>query len=65
MLVLTRKAGERLVIDQDIVVTVIHVEDGRVRLGIEAPSHVRVLRDELLGEETRSRSPRRRVLMSR
>lgn len=48
MLVLTRKRGQRLLIDHDIVVTVVEVEDGRVRLGIEAPGHVRVVRQELL-----------------
>jgi carbon storage regulator len=47
MLVLSRKVGERLQIDDDIIVTVVKLDDGRVRLGIEAPPHVRVLRQEL------------------
>jgi carbon storage regulator len=47
MLVLTRKPGERLVIDNTVVVTVMQVGRGQVRLGIEAPPEVRILRDEL------------------
>src|SRR5262249_10778832 len=47
MLVLSRKPGEGLVIAGSIVVTVLQVEKGRVRLGIEAPPQVRVLRQEL------------------
>ena len=51
MLVLTRKAGERIVIDNQIVIEVIEVVGNRVRLGIQAPSGVRVLREELLARE--------------
>jgi carbon storage regulator len=47
MLVLTRKPGEGIVIGQSVVVTFIHVEKGKIRLGIEAPAEVRVLRQEL------------------
>jgi carbon storage regulator len=47
MLVLTRKIGEQLVIDGDIVVTVIAVEGNKVRLGIKAPKCVRVDRAEI------------------
>ncbi|WP_136518514.1 carbon storage regulator CsrA [Cellulomonas telluris] len=48
MLVLTRRAGERLVIGDDVVITVIEVRSDGVRLGIEAPRHVRVHRAEVL-----------------
>jgi carbon storage regulator len=47
MLVLTRHAGEQLVIADDIVVTVICVEGNKVRLGISAPKSVRVDRAEI------------------
>ena len=47
MLVLTRKIGERVVIDENIVITVVELRRGRVRLGIEAPPQVSVLRKEL------------------
>jgi carbon storage regulator len=47
MLVLTRKAGERVVIGQGITVTVIRSGRGRVHLGIAAPPEVRVQRAEV------------------
>lgn len=47
MLVLLRKLNERIVIDGSIVVTVVAIHDGRVRLGIEAPRDVRIVRPEL------------------
>jgi carbon storage regulator len=48
MLVLSRKENERLVIDGNIVVTVVRVAGGKVRLGIQAPADVHVKREELL-----------------
>jgi carbon storage regulator len=48
MLVLGRKSGEQIVIADEIVVTVIEVAQGRVRLGIEAPPEVQIMRQELL-----------------
>jgi carbon storage regulator len=48
MLVLTRKAGERIVIDNNIVVEVLEVQGNRIRIGIEAPQGVTILRQELL-----------------
>ena len=47
MLVLSRKVGEKLVIDGGIVVTVNRIAGNRVTLGIEAPDHVRIVRGEL------------------
>jgi carbon storage regulator CsrA len=47
MLVLTRKAEESVVIGDSIIVTVVQVEGAKVRLGIQAPAHVRILRREL------------------
>lgn len=47
MLVLTRKLNESLVIDGDIVVTVVEVRGNRVKLGIEAPAGVGVFREEI------------------
>jgi carbon storage regulator len=51
MLVLTRKAGERVVIDGGITITVLSARNGRLRIGVEAPHDVMVLRGELLGKE--------------
>jgi carbon storage regulator len=48
MLVLSRRVGERLLIGDDIVVTVIEVRGDGVRLGIDAPREVRVHRAEVL-----------------
>ena len=51
MLILTRRAGEKLVIDGDIVLTVLEVgRGGQVRIGIDAPRSHRILRGELLDE---------------
>jgi|GEM_PF-72607 len=48
MLVLSRRVGERLLIGDDIVITVIEVRSDGVRLGIEAPREVRVHRAEVI-----------------
>jgi carbon storage regulator len=48
MLVLSRKLGERIVIADDIVVTIVGINGNGVRLGIEAPHQVPVLRTELI-----------------
>lgn len=46
MLVLSRKAGEQLVIDGNIIITVNRVAGHRVSIGIEAPRDVRISRGE-------------------
>ena len=48
MLVLTRKATETIRIGDDIVVKVIKTGSGTVKIGIEAPAHIRVMRGELM-----------------
>lgn len=48
MLVLSRKAGESVVIGGDITVTVLDVQDHRIKLGIQAPLGVSVERAEVL-----------------
>jgi carbon storage regulator len=50
MLVLTRKLMEKLFIGDDICVTVVRLEGGQVRLGIDAPRDVTVVRAELVPE---------------
>lgn len=50
MLVLSRKPNQSIVISSDIVVTVIEVKGDQVRLGIKAPRHVAVHRDEVAAE---------------
>ncbi len=48
MLVLSRKLGESIVIGDNIRVTVVGVNGGKIRIGIEAPQDVLVLREELV-----------------
>jgi carbon storage regulator len=50
MLVLSRKESERLLIGDDIVITVVRVQGDKVRIGIEAPQHIPVVRAELRPE---------------
>ncbi len=47
MLVLSRRQGEGVTIGSDVRVVVLGVKNGQVRLGIEAPPHVEVHRDEI------------------
>ena len=47
MLVLSRKVGDRSHIGSDIAVTIVKVSGGTVRIGVEAPPHMAIVRDEL------------------
>lgn len=47
MLVLTRKAGESIVIGNDVVITVLEVRGGQIRLGVDAPRNLAVHRAEI------------------
>jgi carbon storage regulator len=47
MLILTRKAGEAIIINSDVKVTVLSVEGNQIRLGIDAPKEVAVHREEI------------------
>ena len=49
MLILQRRAGESVRIGDDIEITVVATEGGRVRLSISAPKEVTILRSELIG----------------
>jgi carbon storage regulator len=50
MLVLSRKVGERILIGENIAVTVVRIGQGGVRIGVDAPSEMVVVREELAGE---------------
>jgi carbon storage regulator len=47
MLVLTRRVSERIQIGDDVTLTIVRIDGNKVRIGIEAPEHVKVKRDEL------------------
>lgn len=51
MLVLARKLNERIIIDNDIVVTIVKIGKDCVRLGIEAPDQVKIFREEIYPSE--------------
>ena len=51
MLVITRKANEEIVIGDNIILKVISNGNGRVKIGIEAPKHIRIARGEIAFRE--------------
>ena len=56
MLVLTRRKNQSIVIGDDIVVTVLDVQGDSIRIGITAPRHVQVYREELVAAVTAANS---------
>jgi carbon storage regulator len=65
MLILSRKAGDSLIIDGGVRIVVLGVEGSSVRLGIDAPTDVRVLRGEILKQVERENERARVSLASR
>lgn len=53
MLVLTRKVGERIVVGDYIYITVLEVRGNRIRIGLEAPADVLILREEIVAHDPR------------
>jgi carbon storage regulator len=62
MLVLSRKIGERIIINDTITVEVLQVVGNRVRLGITAPGGVPIMREELLTAASSSERKKETVL---
>lgn len=54
MLVLSRKVGEKLVIDGNITVEVVRIQGNRITLGLVAPAEVKILRGELEERPTKA-----------
>jgi carbon storage regulator len=52
MLVLSRKTGERIRIGDNVVVTIVRIGPNNVRLGIEAPRDLNIVREELCSHES-------------
>jgi len=48
MLILSRKTGEAIAINDNITVTILEMKGGQVKLGIDAPRHVAIHREEVL-----------------
>lgn len=48
MLILTRKVGERIKVGPDIWISIEEVDRGKVRVGIEAPKQIPILREEVV-----------------
>lgn len=57
MLVLTRKVGQRIHLGSQIVLTIVRVNGGQVRVGIEAPKKVPVYRGEIAELGWRDKQP--------
>ena len=51
MLILTRRPGETILIGDNIQVTVVDVDRNQVRIGIDAPQEVKIVREELLRDD--------------
>lgn len=59
MLILTRRAGERIRVGADTWITITHIGSNQVKIGFEVPDDVHVIREELIGK-----APVGRVLVS-
>jgi carbon storage regulator len=47
MLVLSRKENEKIIIDDNIILTIVKCESGKVKIGLEAPGHISIYREEI------------------
>jgi carbon storage regulator len=56
MLILTRKIDQSIIIQGNITIMVLGVERDRVKLGIQAPAEVAVLREELVAEDPENKT---------
>jgi carbon storage regulator len=57
MLVLSRKLGEKIFINDNICITVVDIDRGKIRLGIEAPRDVPIFRQELIPGHDKAVTP--------
>ena len=65
MLVLSRKPGERILIGDDIAVTVVRIGPNTVRIGIEAPRTMNIVRDELCLPEASIAPPAQKIVVEK
>ena len=59
MLILTRRVGETVMIGDDVTITVLGVKGNQVRVGINAPKHVAVHREEIYERIKREQHPKK------
>ncbi|MDQ6953569.1 MAG: carbon storage regulator CsrA [Mariprofundaceae bacterium] len=55
MLILTRKPGEVITIGEDIQIHVLNIKGGQARIGIDAPRHISVNREEAIPQHVHSK----------
>ena len=65
MLVLSRKLGEKICIGNNICITVVDIDRGKIRLGIDAPRDVPIFRQELLPEHAQGTQTEPNVVLNR
>jgi len=58
MLVLSRKVGERILVGDNITITVVRMAQGVVRIGVEAPSDMPIVREEIKEQMASGRGDR-------
>ena len=63
MLVLSRKTSQQVLIGRDIVITIVKVDRNQVRIGIQAPAGISILREELA--DRRASSPEKTPIKPR
>jgi carbon storage regulator len=56
MLILSRRSSEKLTIGDDITITICRVKDGQVKLGIDAPADVVVMRDDAVTQAPKTKN---------
>jgi carbon storage regulator len=61
MLVLSRKPSQQITIGSDILITVVRIERNQVRIGIQAPPGIPILRSELTAERPGAAGPPVRI----
>jgi len=51
MLVLSRKVGEKILVGDNIVITIVRVQGDKVRVGVDAPDEISIVREEIAGTD--------------
>lgn len=62
MLILTRRVGETVMIGDDVSVTVLGVKGNQIRVGVNAPRHVAVHREEIFERIKSEEQPRMKIV---